>query len=213
LLYLNGFDLRTAPLLERKRLLEELLGEKAGKRGSIRYSDHVAGAGAEVRRRACQAGAEGIVSKRADSPYFSGRGKAWLKSKCRQGQEFVISGYTDPDGSRTGFGSLLLGYHRPDGKLAYAGRVGTGFSDQTLRDLSRRMARLETRVPPFNDYQRARGSRGVHWLKPELVAQVEFSNWTKDGLVRQAAFQGLRDDKAARAVTRERPVSSSKATE
>jgi bifunctional non-homologous end joining protein LigD len=166
-----------------------------------------------MRRRACQAGGEGIVSKRADSPYVSGRGKAWLKCKCRQGQEFVIGGYTDPDGSRPGFGALLLGYYRPDGKLAYAGRVGTGFSDQTLRDLRRRMARLERRDSPFHDFLRGRGLRGVHWLKPELVAQVEFSNWTKDGLVRQAVFQGLRDDKPVRAVTREKPVVSSKATE
>ena len=213
LLYLHGFDLRPVPLIERKRLLEELLGDEAERPGAIRYSDHVAGRGAQMRRRACQAGAEGIVSKRADSPYISGRGKAWLKSKCRQGQEFVIGGYTDPDGSRPGFGALLLGYYRPDGKLAYAGRVGTGFSDQTLRDLRRRMARLESRVAPYHDYRRARGLRGVHWLKPELVAQVEFSNWTKDGLVRQAVFQGLRDDKPARAVTREKPVVSSEATE
>jgi bifunctional non-homologous end joining protein LigD len=213
LLYLDGFDLRPVPLLERKRLLGELLRDEAGRSGAIRYSDHVAGRGAQMLRRACQAGAEGIVSKLADSPYVSGRGRAWLKSKCRQGQEFVIGGYTDPEGSRPGFGSLLLGYHRPDGKLAYAGRVGTGFTDQTLRDLSKRMARLESRVPPFHDYRRARGLRGVHWLKPELVAQIEFSNWTKDELVRQAVFQGLRDDKPARAVTREKPVVSSKATE
>jgi bifunctional non-homologous end joining protein LigD len=213
LLYLNGFDLRPVPLLERKQLLEELLGDKAGRSAAIRYSDHVAGSGAEMLRRACQAGAEGVVSKRADSTYASGRGKAWLKSKCRQGQELVLGAYTDPDGSRPGFGSLLLGYYLPDGKLTYAGRVGTGFSDQTLRDLRRRMARLESRVPPFHDYRRARGLLGVHWLKPELVAQVEFSNWTKDGLVRQAVFQGLRDDKPARAVTREKPVVSFKTTE
>ncbi len=213
LLYLNGFDLRPVRLTERKRLLEELLGDEAGRMGAVRYSDHVASGGAEMLRRACRAGAEGIVSKRADSLYLSGRGKAWLKSKCRQGQEFVLGGYTEPEGSRPGFGSLLLGYYRPDGKLAYAGRVGTGFSDQTLRVLRRRMARLESPVPPFDDYRRARGLRGVHWLKLELVAQVEFSNWTKDGLVRQAVFQGLRDDKPARAVTREKPVVSSKVTE
>jgi bifunctional non-homologous end joining protein LigD len=210
LIYLNGYDLRQVPLLERKRLLEALLAGQKADRGTIRYSDHVVGPGTEMLRRACRAGAEGIVSKRADSLYVSGRGTTWLKCKCRQGQEFVIGGYTDPEGSRTGFGSLLLGYHQADGKLSYAGRVGTGFSDQTLGDLSRRMARLKSRVPPFHDYRRARGLRGVHWLKPELVAQIEFSNWTKDGLVRQAAFHGLRDDKPARAVIREKPVASAK---
>jgi bifunctional non-homologous end joining protein LigD len=211
--YLNGFDLRPVPLAERKSLLDKLLAAKSLQKSAVRYSDHVAGSGEEMLRRACRAGVEGIVSKRTDSPYLSGRGRTWLKCKCRQGQEFVIGGYTDPEGSRTGFGSLLLGYYRPDGKLIYAGRVGTGFSDQTLRELSRQMERIESRTAPFHDFRRIRGLRGVHWLNPELVAQVEFGNWTTDQLLRQAVFQGLREDKPARSVTREKPITVSKARE
>ena len=206
LLYLDGYDLRAAPLRERKALLKGLLRKHRSRGWPLRLSDHLQGSAVEVQRHACRAGLEGIVSKRANAPYRAGRGGEWVKSKCRQGQEFVIAGFTKPGGSRTDFGSLLLGYHRPDGKLAYAGRVGTGFSQQTLRELSGKMRDLQQPRCPFADFPRGAGARGVHWLTPTLVAQVEFNNWTQDGLLRQAAFQGLRDDKPARAVTRERPV-------
>ena len=154
-------------------------------------------------------GFEGLIAKRRDSLYEAGqRSGSWRKMRVTQGQEFVIGGYTRPGGSREIFGALLVGYHRPDGKLAYAGRVGTGFDRATLRSLGRRMHQLEQQRAPFADLPGTTKIRGVHWLKPELVAQVEFNNWTKDGLLRQAAFQGLRDDKPPRAIVRERAVNA-----
>lgn len=206
LLYLDGFDLRPVPLRERKRALKKLLGKRDGKNSPLQFSDHLVGSGAEVRQRACEAALEGIVSKRADGPYVPGRSTGWLKSKCRQGQELVIAGYTDPEGARTGFGALLVGYYDSAGHLKYAGRVGTGYDDETLRTLSRRMERLEQKRSPFAESPGGARARGVHWLKPELVGQFEFSNWTSEGLLRQGVFLGLREDKPARAVKREQPA-------
>lgn len=204
LLFLAGVDLRDLPLHERRSRLQSLVARLPAKAQAIRFSEHITGSGPEVERRACQAGLEGIVSKRADAPYRAGRGTDWVKSKCRQGQEFVIGGFTAPERSREGFGALLVGYHRADGGLVYAGKVGTGFARQTLLTLVKRFEELEQKSNPFTDFPRDVSPRGVRWLNPRLVAQVEFSNWTKDGLLRQAAFQGLREDKPARAVTRER---------
>jgi bifunctional non-homologous end joining protein LigD len=176
----------------------------------IQFSGHVVGSGQEFFQQACRSRLEGIVSKRRDSLYLPGRSADWLKSKCRQIEEFVIGGFTRPEGTRIGFGALLLGYYRNNGDLIYAGRVGTGFADRFLRELAARLKELEQQQSPF-----AKGSpdiprKGVRWVRPELVGQVEFSNWTDDGILRQAAFQGLREDKPARDVVLERPIEAPK---
>ena len=204
LLYLDGFDLSRVPLEQRKAILEAFL-EKAHASPHIQYSEHITGSGSDFQQQACQAQLEGIVSKRRNAPYTPGRGTDWLKSKCRQTQEFVIGGYTRPAGTRVGFGAPLMGYFRPDGKLAYAGRVGTGFDTRDLRDLSKRLKSLEQSKRPFVEIPP--GTRGglVTWVRPELVGQVEFSNLTGAGLIRQGSFQGLREDKPAREVTIEIP--------
>jgi len=200
LLYLDGYDLTACPLEARKAALRALVASVAGEKGArIRYSDHVAGEGRELYRRACRLGLEGIVSKRRDAPYRSGRQRDWLKTKCLRGQEFVIGGFTDPCGSREGLGSLLLGYHA-EGMLLYAGRVGTGFTQRSLNELRARLTRLERGSTPFANPPR---DRAIHWVQPTLVAQVDFLNWTRDGILRHPSFRGLRDDKRASAVVRE----------
>lgn len=205
LLYLNGRDLRALPLEERKKRLADLI-QGAEPAGPLRYSDHIVGQGRELFREACRRGLEGIVSKSRDRPYLSGRGGDWVKAKCVQHAEFVIGGFTEPAGSRAGFGSLLLGYHDDHGPLIYAGRVGTGFDTRTLQELRRRLDKLEQRHSPFEEFRR-RGARWhTHWVAPELVAQVEFANWTDDGILRQPSFQGLREDKPADEVRREQPL-------
>jgi ATP-dependent DNA ligase len=144
-----------------------------------------------------------VIAKRAAAPYVAGRSRDWLKFKCGLEQEFVIGGYTDPQGSRTGFGALLVGYYEGS-TLRYAGKVGTGYDQRMLDDLTPRLRRLERPVPPFADPGSRR--KGVHWVKPELVAQVAFSEWTEDGKLRHPRFTGLRRDKQAREVVRERPI-------
>src|SRR5207244_11856761 len=149
---------------------------------------------------ACEKGLEGLIGKRADSPYSSTRSTAWLKLKCQRRQEFVVTGYTDPKGSRAGFGSLLLGVHDKSGNLVYAGNVGTGFDDTSLRSLKAKLAALATEKPAFAVVPR--GVKG-HWVKPKLVAEVAFTEWTGDGRIRHPAFHGLRTDKDSQAITRE----------
>jgi bifunctional non-homologous end joining protein LigD len=200
LLFLDGHDLRALPLVERKARLARLL---EGRGGRVRYSEHFDEPGPRVYERACRMGLEGIVSKRKHAPYTSGRGPAWLKVKCVARQEMVIGGYTDPEGARAEFGSLLLGVHDRAGRLVYAGRVGTGFDHATLRALGARLRKLERRTSPFAADGPRPPARGVHWVKPELVAEVAFTEWTRDGLLRHPAFEGLREDKPAAEVVRE----------
>ena len=201
LLFLDGRDLRPEPLLARKKELARLL---EGRRGALRYSEHFDEPGQKAYERACRMALEGIVSKRKQAPYTAGRGQAWLKVKCVARQEFVIGGYTDPEGARVEFGSLLLGVHEPDGRLVYAGRVGTGFSRATLAALGKRLRKLGQRGSPFAADGPRPPTRGAHWVKPVLVAEVAFTEWTRDGLLRHPAFEGLREDKPAAAVVRER---------
>ena len=202
LLFLDGRDLRPRPLVERKKALARLL---RGRRGRLRYSEHFDAPGPEVHRRACRMHLEGIVSKRKQAPYVAGRGQAWLKVKCVARQEFVIGGYTDPEGARAELGSLLLGVHDRDGRLVYAGRVGTGFTDATLAALGKRLRKLGQGSSPFSPEGPRPPARGAHWVRPVLVGEVAFTEWTRDGLLRHPAFEGLREDKPAAQVVREAP--------
>lgn len=199
LLWLDGEDVSARPLLERKAALERLL--PAG-RGIVRYAPHVTGRGDAVLREACGHGLEGIVSKRADLPYRAGRNAGWTKSKCIARQELVIGGFTDPEGSRQGIGALLVG-HRQGGLLRYAGKVGTGFTVASADALRARLEPLRIQEPPFTPPPAGRLGREAHWVKPVLVAEVAFTEWTSDGKVRHPSFQGLREDKRAEDVVRE----------
>jgi bifunctional non-homologous end joining protein LigD len=212
LLHLNGHDIRAAALEERKRVLEKLLARRS-KAGPIRYSRHVRGRGGDFFDRACGRSEEGIICKRADAPYRSGRGRDWLRVKCTKGQEVVVVGFTDPEGARTGFGALIVGVHDPSGALRFAGKVGTGFTETSLRELHAKLRKLETAKPPVTDPPRGAALRGVHWVRPKLVAEVGFLEWTRDGRLRHPTFNGLRTDKAPSEVMRERekPVRASAA--
>ena len=197
LLYLDGFDLRAAPLLARKARLKELLDALPKSAAqTLRYSDHVVGKGAEFFAHAAKLGLEGVVSKRADSSYRGGRGKDWQKSKSLARQEFVIVGYSDPGGSRSHLGALLLGVRK--GKtLVYSGKVGTGFNERSLKDLANKLSPLQIEAPKLEHAPRGAEIRGVHWVKPKLVAEVAYTGVTHDGLLRHPTFKGLRDDKPA----------------
>jgi DNA ligase D-like protein (predicted ligase) len=199
LLFLQGYDLRQLPLLERKRLLRAALefGDP------LHFVSHHAEHGERLLQAACKRGWEGVIGKRADSTYHGGRSRDWLKLKCSLGQELVIGGYTEPRRSRTGFGALLVGYFE-NGALHYAGKVGTGFDGDTLRSLSAKLSALELGEPAFDVGRLPK--KGVHWVKPELVCEVGFSEWTRDGRLRHPTFRGLRFDKPARSVVRERPI-------
>jgi len=197
LLYRDGWDLTGVALEDRKAALADIIPRRAD--GMLRYSDHQIGHGPAFLEEARKFKLEGIVSKRRNDPYRPGRGRSWLKVKCRNREEFVIVGYTDPEGSREGFGALLLGYYDPQGELRYAGRVGTGFNSERLSELRQRFESLARTDPPVA-LPKGVSRKGVHWIEPRLVGEVEFATWTADAIVRQSSFQGLREDKDPREV-------------
>lgn len=199
----GGEDLRKLPLAERKKRLQRLLG-KGGRAGPIFYADHLEASGARMLRELCGKGFEGIIAKRGDAPYRSGRGRDWLKVKCGHEQEFVIAGWSPSTRNRP-FSSLVLAL-RDGGELRYAGRVGAGFGDSELVELAARFAKLKRKTPAISGEIPPSIRRKIRWMEPELVAEIAFAGFTRDGLVRQGRFLGLRQDKPARAVVRERAV-------
>jgi bifunctional non-homologous end joining protein LigD len=202
LLHVDGETLTRRPLLERKEQLLRLVG-KPGARTRIRYSEHVVGEGGRTFAEACRLKLEGIISKRCDSEYKAGRSDAWVKTKCVLRQEFVIGGFTDPEGARQGIGALLAGYYDDEGRLVFAGKVGTGFTTASARELRRKLDAIEQPGCPFTPRPAGWLGRNAHWVKPALVGEVVFSEWTGDGKIRHPSFQGLRRDKRPAEVRRE----------
>jgi bifunctional non-homologous end joining protein LigD len=197
LLYADGRDLRSLPLEERKAKLEALIVPERG----VLYSKHIVGRGKSFFELAQREGLEGVMAKRRDSPYRATRSRDWFKIKAKHEEEFVIGGWTDPKGSRSEFGALLLGYHE-GGALVFCGQVGTGFNQKLLREIGAELRKRERKTSPFAALPRMKPP--PHFVTPDLVAQIAFAEWTGDGLLRQPVFLGLRADKAARDVTRER---------
>jgi bifunctional non-homologous end joining protein LigD len=197
--YCAGYDLRQVPLVERRAVLERIVAHKP--HDKVRFSAVFDAKPEDVVASACRLGLEGVIAKRRNSAYITRRSSDWIKLKCGLRQEFVIGGYTDPKGSRTGIGSLLLGVHDDKGRLKYSGNVGTGFSEQTLRELRRQLDAVPADKSPF-----AAGAeipRGAHWVKPKLVCEVAFGEWTRDDRIRHSVFHGLRGDKKPEAIVRE----------
>lgn len=202
LMYLDGFDLTRVPLEARKVALARLVGRPA-KRTPIRYSESLTGSGAALFKHACQLHLEGIISKRRDAPYRGGRGGDWIKTKCSDRQELVIAGYKPSAVDPRAVGALILGYYQ-DGRLRYAGRAGTGYTRAVAKELWQRLQPLRVETPPFGKTPKEETrARNAKWVKPRLVAEVDFHGWTHGGLIRQASFQGLREDKPAKDVVRE----------
>ncbi|MBV8575868.1 MAG: DNA ligase D, partial [Acetobacteraceae bacterium] len=198
LLHLNGWDLRETALLDRKQALRAVSDWKA----ALRYSDHMRGQAGAMLRQACEMGLEGIVCKQADGRYRPGRSKAWLKVKCQGREEFIVLGFTPPAGMRTGIGSLHLGYRDPEGNLQYVGGVGTGFSDRELASLRKTLDALAADAPQGLVYAGEPPDRSITWVRPELVAEVQYVGWSGSGRIRHATYLGLREDKSAEEVMR-----------
>jgi len=203
LIYIEGFNIQRTPLIQRKGVLAQLIGSVRSDR-VLRYSDHVEGNGPKFFKQACDFGLEGIVSKLADSPYESTRSHNWQKVKCLRRQEFVIAGYTLSDKGLP-FSSLVLGVYEK-GKLIYAGRVGTGFSNKLRADLKKTLDRIARPAKPFAEIPKDPDLRRAIWTEPKLVGEVEFTEWTHDNVIRHPSFQGLREDKKATEVVREEPA-------
>jgi bifunctional non-homologous end joining protein LigD len=204
-LHFDGLDLRPLPLTERRAALEQLF-EEVPPRGTVQISKLIRGSAANALAKACAANGEGIICKRRDSIYASGRGHVWVKVKCGKRQELVIVGYSQPKGARTGIGALLLGVYEKGKVLRYAGRVGSGFSTDDLIALRKKLGAIETDVSPLHssvDLRTVKESGKVTWVKPRLVAEVSFTEWTPDGALRHPVFQGLREDKKPTSIKRE----------
>ncbi|MFW7340080.1 DNA ligase D [Pollutimonas sp. H1-120] len=206
--FCDGLDLRQLPLLERRKRLETLLSGTGRDSGhdAVRYSASFDENAQDMVASACKMGLEGIIGKRKTSPYTSRRSTDWIKLKCGQRQEFIIGGYTDPKGSRSGIGSLLLGVHDADGALLYAGNVGSGFNGKMLDAVKQKLEKLHTSRNPFSTTTGI--DRNAHWVRPELVAEVSFGQWTRTGRIRHSVFRGLRSDKPASAIVRETTMPS-----
>jgi DNA ligase D-like protein (predicted ligase) len=200
IMHLDGRNTRGLPVVERKKLLREAIDYSPR---ALRFTRHRTTYGERYLDEACAKRWEGLIAKNAASVYEGKRSRNWLKLKCVNEQEFVIGGFTDPRGSREGFGALLVGYYE-NGELKYAGAVGTGFNRELLLSLHGKLAKLEQPEPPFTRDGLPR--KGVHWVRPKLVAQVGFAEWTRDGKLRHPRFLGLRTDKAPIEVVRERPA-------
>ncbi|GGC69558.1 DNA ligase D [Undibacterium terreum] len=203
-IYLDGYDLSEMALIDRKLLLKQLIGNYQGDR--LLYSEHMDAKVADVAKQACRHQMEGIIIKSADAGYRQSRSRNWLKLKCKNRQEFVLGGYTDPAGSREAFGAVLVGTYNDKRELVYAGRVGTGFDGGTLKELMKKFSAIEQADSAFLSPPSGVAAHGVHWLKPVLVAEIEFAQWTESGTLRHASFIALRDDKKPGDIHRENPA-------
>ena len=197
-MYAGGYDLRNLPLLDRKKVLQKLIDYN----DRITYTEHKSGNGIAYFKKACKLKWEGLIAKKADSIYVGIRSPNWLKFKCIMKQELAIGGYTSPKGSRTDFGALLVGYYEK-GKFKYAGKVGTGYNHEILKMLGKKLRAIEIKKCPFVNYDES--TQNVHWVKPQLVAEFQFAQWTNAGKLRVGRYKGLRDDKAAKDVVKEMP--------
>jgi bifunctional non-homologous end joining protein LigD len=204
LLYCEGYDLTKAKLVDRKQLLQDIV-TSLSPRSPIRFSEHLETDGATMLEHSCRLGLEGIISKRKDLAYRSGRGDDWFKAKCQQSQEFVILGYVASTAASRTIGALALGYYS-NGQLAYAGRVGTGWSAQVATSLYSELNRIKAAKPSLRNALPAGAEKGVVWTQPHLVCAVEYRDWTHDGLIRQSSFKGLREDKPAQEISLESPM-------